>query len=270
MNENLIPECREFTMIEELWPIKKYEGNRPVWDCRNWIVGAVQDEILEHVKRYSYPYVLTLSEEPIWTQVEYENRRDKSYTVGMQKLSPLEISMIVTPFFRKGYRIYQDEKSKCIKISRKEIPELNNLQMPPDIVQGPAGSSRLDEIWAKEERDATGYMMELLRYRGFSVVKRSDNSETSIKFVIYLEHGGPTLDAEIRIIGKDQDPGLFYQSAIGMSKEIAEIAGYTDRTSESAGSRTAHEAAVWIARAVTSINRQLIINGKKNRNNNDR
>lgn len=172
MNENLIPECREFTMIEGLWPIKKYEGNRPVWDCRNWIVGAVQGEILEHVKRYSYPYVLTLSEEPIWTQVEYENRRDKRYTVGMQKLSPLEISMIVTPFFRKGYRIYQDEKSKCIKISRKEIPELNTLQIPPDIVQGPAGTSRLDQIWAKEERDTTGYMMELLRYRGFSAVKR--------------------------------------------------------------------------------------------------
>lgn len=270
MNENLIPECREFTMIEELWPIKKYEGNRPVWDCRNWIVGAVQDEILEHVKRYSYPYVLTLSEEPIWTQVGYENRRDKSYTVGMQKLSPLEISMIVTPFFRKGYRIYQDEKSKCIKISRKEIPELNTLQMPPDIVQEPAGTSRLDQIWAKEERDATGYMMELLRYRGFNVVKRIDNDKTSVKFTIYLEHGGPTVDAEIRTLDKSAEVNILYQAVIEVDEETTRLAGRSANMSESVGSRTAHEAAAWITRAVTNINRQLQINGKKNRDNNDR
>lgn len=257
-------------MIEELWPIKKYEGNRPVWDCRNWIVGAVQDEILEHVKRYNYPYVLTLSEEPIWTQVGYENRRDKSYTVGMQKLSPLEISMIVTPFFRKGYRIYQDEKSKCIKISRKEIPELNTLQIPPDIIQGPDGDSRLDQIWAKEECDATGYMMKLLGYRGFNMVKISDRSKTSIKFIIYLEHEGPTVNAEIKIIGKSETPSFFYQSMVEMDEEITKTAGYSANTLESPGSRTAHEAAAWITRAVTNINRQLQINGKKNRNNNDR
>ena len=270
MNENLIPECREFTMIEELWPIKKYEGDKPVWDCRNWIVGTVQDEILEHVKRYSYPYVLTLSEEPIWTQVGYENRRDKSYTVGMQKLSPLEISMIVTPFFRKGYKIYQDEKAKCVKISRKEIPGLNTLQMPPDIVQGPAGNSILDQIWAKEERDAVGYMMELLRYRGFSVVKVSDKSKTSIKFIIYLEHGGPTIDAEIKVIGKNEAPSFFYQSMVEMDEETAKAAGYSANMLESPGSRTAHEAAAWIVRAIMNINRQRQINGKTHRDNNDR
>lgn len=257
-------------MIEVLWPIKKYEGNRPVWDCREWIIEAVQEEILDHVRRYNHPYVLTLSEEPIWTQVGYENRRDKSYTVGMQKLSPLEISMIVTPFFRKGYRIYQDEKSKCIKISRKEIPELNTLQMPPDIVQGPAGTSRLDQIWAKEERDATGYMMELLRYRGFNVVKRCDESQTSIKFIVYLKHGGPTVDAEIKIIGKNETPSFFYQSVIEISKEIKEIAGYSTNMLESPGSRTAHEAAAWIIRTVTNINRQCQINGKKSSDDNDR
>ena len=257
-------------MIEELWPIKKYEGNRPVWNCRNWIVEAIQDEILAHVRRYNHPYILTLSEEPIWTQVGYENRRDKSYTVGMQKLSPLEISMIVTPFFRKGYKIYQDEKSKCIKISRKEIPELNTLQMPPDIVQGPAGTSRLDQIWAKEERDATGYMMELLRYRGFKVVKKCDKSETSIKFIIYLEHGGPIVDAEIKVIGKNETPSFFYQSMVEMDEETTKTARYSANMLESPGSRTAHEVAAWIVRVITNINKQRQINGKKDRDNNDR
>lgn len=270
MNENLIPECREFTMIEELWPIKKYEGNRPVWDCRNWIVGTIQDEILTHVRKYSHPYILTLSEEPIWTQVEYENRRDKVYTADMQKLSPLEISMIVTPFFRKGYRIYQDEKSKCVKISRKEIPGLNTLQMPPDIVQGPDGTSRLDQIWAKEERNATDYMMELLRYRGFNVVKISDSSKTSIKFIIYLEHEGPTVDAEIKVVGKNETPSFFYQSMVEMDEETTKTTRYTDNMLESPGSRTAHEAAAWIVRAITNISRELLVNGKKSRNNNDR
>ena len=256
-------------MIEELWPIKKYEGNRPVWDCRNWIVEAVQDEILEHVRRYNYPYILTLSEEPIWTQVEYENRRDKSYTAAMQKLSPLEISMIVTPFFRKGYKIYQDEKSKCVKISRKEIPKLNTLQIPPDIVQGPDGTSRIDQIWAKEERDATGYMMELLRYRGFNVVKVSDSSKTSIKFIIYLEHEGPTVDAEIKVIGKNETPSFFYQSMVEMDEETTKTARYSTNMLESPGSRTAHEEAAWIVRAITNINKQRQLNGKTYSDNND-
>lgn len=270
MNENLIPECREFTMIEELWPIKKYEGNRPVWDCREWLVEALQGEILDHVRRYNHPYVLMLSEEPIWTEVAYKNRRDTMYTLDMQKLSPLEVSLIVTPFFRKGYNVYQDEKSKCIKISRKEIPELNTLQIPPDIVQGPAGTSRLDQIWAKEERDATGYMMELLKYRGFSVVKRSDKSETSIKFIIYLEHEGPTVDAEIKIIGKNEAPSFFYQSMVEMDEETTKTAGYSANMLESPGSRTAHEAAAWIVRAITNINKQCQLNGKTYRDNNDR
>lgn len=272
MNENLIPECREFTMIEELWPIKRYEGNRLIWDCRQWLIEAIQDEILTHVKQYNHPYVLTLSEELIWTKVAYENRQDTSHTVGMQKLSPLEISMIVTPFLRKSYNIYQDEKSKCIKISRKQIPGLKPLELPQDLMRVEWEKSRLDEIWAKEEAEAVRYMMELIRYNGFTAIKRNDSTDTSLKFIIYLETGAgrATIDAEIRIIGKDQDPHLFYQSVIGASKEIAEMAGYTDRTSESAGYRTAHEAAVWIARAVTNINRQLLINGKKNRDNNDR
>ena len=270
MNENLIPECREFTMVEELWPIKKYEGNRPVWDCREWLVEAIQGEILDHVRRYNHPYVLVLSEKPIWTQVEYETRRDKMYTLDMQKLSPLEISMIVTPFFRKGYKIYQDEKSKCVKISRKEIPELNTLQIPPDIVQGPAGTSRLDQIWAKEERDAIGYMIELLKYRGFSVVKRIDNDKTSIKFIIYLEHEGPTVNAEIKVIGKNETPSFFYQSMVEMDEETTKTAGYSANMLESPGSRTAHEAAAWIVSAITNINKQCQLNGKAYRNDHDR
>nr|DAS40226.1 MAG TPA: hypothetical protein [Crassvirales sp.] len=257
-------------MVEELWPIKKYEGDRPVWDCREWLVEALQGEILDHVRRYNHPYVLILSEEPIWTQVAYENRRDKRYTVGMQKLSPLEISMIVTPFFRKGYKIYQDEKSKCVKISRKEIPELNTLQMPPDIVQGPAGTSRLDQIWAKEESNATDYMMELLRYRGFNVVKKCDKSETSIKFIIYLEHGGPTVDAEIKVIGKNETPSLFYQSMVEMDEDTTKTAGYSANMLESHWSRTANEAAAWIVKAIENINRQRQINGKTYHDNNDR
>lgn len=269
MNENLIPECREFTMIEELWPIKKYEDNRLIWDYREWLVEALQGEILTHVRKYNHPYILTLSEEPIWTEVEYKNRRDKMYTLDMQKLSPLEVSLIVTPFLRKSYNIYQDEKSKCIKISRKEIPGLNTLQMPPDIVQGPTGTSGLDQIWAKEERNATDYMMELLRNRGFNVVKKCDKSETSIKFIIYLEHEGPTVDAEIKVIGKNETPSFFYQSMVEMDKETTKTAGYSANMLESPGSRTAHEAAVWIVRGIETINRQLQINGKKNSDNND-
>lgn len=270
MNENLIPECREFTMIEELWPIKKYEGNRPVWDCREWLVEALQDEILEHVKQYSYPYTLTLSDSPIMTKEEFKATSIDVTLPSMQKLSPLEVDLIVTPFLRKWYNVYQDEKGKCIKISRRQIPDLKPLELPQDLMRGKWGKSRLDEIWAKEEDEAIRYMMELMRYNGFTAIKRSDSTDTSLKFIIYLEIGKPTIDAEIRIIGKGQDHDLFYQSAIASSKEVAEMAGYTDRTSESAGSKTAHEAAVWIVRAVKNINRQLIINGKKNRNNNDR
>lgn len=270
MNENLIPECREFSMIEELWPIKKYEGNRPIWDCRQWLIERLQDEILEHVKRYSYPYVLTLSDEPIMTAEEFLLTSKDVVLPSMQKLSPLEISLIITPFFRKGYNIYQNEKAKCVEISRKEIPELNTLQMPPDIVQGPTGTSKLYQIWAKEEHDATSYMMGILRYRGFGVVKRPGKSETQIKFIIYLENGGPTVDAEIKVIGKNKTPSFFYQSMIEMDEETAKTAGYSANMLESQGSRTAHEAAAWIVRAITNINKQRQINRETHRDNNDR
>ena len=130
MNENLIPECREFTMIEELWPIKKYKGNRLIWDCRQWLVERLQDEILEHVKRYSYPYVLTLSDEPIMTAEEFLLTSKDIVLPSMQKLSPVEVAKIVTPFMKKGYHVYQDEIGKCIKISRKEIKKLCPIELP--------------------------------------------------------------------------------------------------------------------------------------------
>lgn len=257
-------------MVEVLWPFKEYDGTTPVYDCREWLVELIQGEILEHVKRYNYSYVLTLSDEPIMTEEEFMATSSDITLPSSQKLSPLEVSLIVTPFLKKRYKVYQDEMSACIRISKGEIKELKPLELPQDLMRGEWGKSRLDEIWTKEEDEAIRYMMELMRCNGFTAIKRSDSTDTSLKFIIYLGIGGPTIDAEIRIIGKDQNPDLFYQSVIGSSKEVAEMAGYTDRTSESAGSRTAHEAAAWITRAVTNINRQLQINGKKNRDNNDR
>lgn len=270
MNENLIPECREFTMVEELWPIKKYEGNRPVWDCRNWLIGAIQDEILNHVKQYNHPYILTLSEEPIWTEVEYKNRQDTSYTIGMQKLSPLEVNIIVTPFIRKWYNVYQDEKAKCIKISRKEIPGLKPLELPQDLMREEWEKGRLDEIWEKEAMSATRYMQALLMYRGLSVTKRKESTSTSIKFTVHLIIGNPAIDAEIKVVchGRDKDP--FYKAIIEIKDDVMEKIGYSTRTLESNGSRTAHEAAAWLVRVISNIKIKIQNDVKKNCDNNDR
>lgn len=270
MIEDLIPECREFTMVEELWPIKKYEGNRPVWDCRNWLVGALQCEILDHVKQYNHPYVLTLSEEPIWTQVGYENRRDKRSTLSMQKLSPLEISMIITPFIKKWYNVYQDEKAKCIKISRKQIPDLKPLELPQDLMRGEWGKSRLDEIWTEEEKSATRYMQALLMHNGFTVVRKRDNTDTSVKFTIHLAVGGPTVEAEIKAISYGKEFAAAYQALVEMDIETMEAAKYSAHLLDSDALRTAHEAAAWIVSLVCNVNKNIEAYAEKNRNNNDR
>lgn len=270
MNENLIPECREFTMIEELWPIKKYEGNRPVWDCREWLVESLQGEILDHVRRYNHPYILMLSEEPIWTEVAYKNRRDTMYTLDMQKLSPLEISLIVTPFLRKLYNVYQDEKSKCVKISRKQIPGLKPLELPQDLMRGEWGKSRLDEIWGEEEKSAIRYMQALLMYRGFTLTRKRDSDGTSAKFTIHLAVGGPTIEAEIKALSYGTKFAAAYQAITEMDHETMEAAKYSDNLLESEALRTAHEAAAWIVTMVYHVSKNLKAYEEKNRNNNDR
>lgn len=265
MNENLIPECREFTMIEELWPIKKYEGNRPVWDCRNWIVGAVQDEILEHVKRYNYPYVLTLSEEPIWTQVEYENRRDKSYTVGMQKLSPLEISLIVTPFFRKGYNIYQDEKSKCIKISRKEIPGFKHLEIPE--IPGVYESEKLSasQLRRLELKTAKDYLMRMKMQEPITIeVEELEDSEI-INVSTSIE--GKMVSLELKT--KSLYPHL-YIATTTIDKDLAEKTMFKDGKIGPMYVHTAHEAFSGLHSTVSELRKRLKSYEAKNRNDNDR
>lgn len=265
MNENLIPECREFTMVEELWPIKKYEGNRPVWDCRNWIVGAVQDEILEHVKRYSYPYVFTLSEEPIWTQVGYENRRDKSYTAGMQKLSPLEISMIVTPFFRKGYKIYQDEKSKCIKISRKEIPGLKPLEIPeiPGVYEPEKLSA--SQLRRLELQTAKDYLMAMKMQEPITIeIEELEDSEI-INASTSIEGKAVSLKLET----KSLYPHL-YIATTTIDKKLVEKTMFEDGKIGPMYVYTAHEAFKGLYATVSELRKRLKSYEAKNRDNNDR
>ena len=130
MNENLIPECREFTMVEELWPIKKYDGATLIYDCREWLVEIIQQEILDHIKNCSYPYLLTFSDAPIMSEECFKRTPKDLRLPAMQKLSPVEVAKIVTPFMKKGYHVYQDEAGQCIKISRKEIKGLCPIDLP--------------------------------------------------------------------------------------------------------------------------------------------
>ena len=269
MNENLIPECREFTMVEELWPIKKYEGNRPVWDCREWLIEAIQGEILDHVRRYNHPYVLVLSEEPIWTQVEYENRRDKMYTLDMQKLSPLEICLIVTPFLKKWYNVYQDEKSKCIKISRKRIPGLKLLELPYDLIPKEGKRDAIVELRKKEEEGAVNYMTKFLRYMGITVIKAKRES-TSIKLVIYITRDTLPIEVEIKGIEASNKIQYAYQAIVEIDDKTKTAIGYTINMLETNACCTAHEAAGWAARVLLNIKDALIANDEKNRNNNNR
>lgn len=265
MIEDLIPECREFTMVEELWPIKKYEGNRPVWDCRNWIVGAVQDEILEHVKRYNYPYVLTLSEEPIWTQVAYENRRDKMYTIGMQKLSPIEIGMIVTPFIKKCYNVYQDEKAKCIKISRKEIPGLKPLEIPeiPGVYEREKlSASRLRRL---ELQTAKDYLMRMEMREPITIeVEELEDSEI-INVSASIEGKTVTLKLET----KSFYPHL-YIATTTIDKGLAEKTMFGDGKIGPMYVYTAHEAFSGLHSTVSELRKRLKSYEAKNRDNNDR
>ena len=265
MNENLIPECREFTMIEELWPIKKYEGNRPVWDCRNWIVGAVQDEILKHVKRYSYPYVLTLSEEPIWTQVGYENRRDKNYTVGMQKLSPLEISMIVMPFLKKCYNVYQDEKAKCIKISRKEIPGLKSLEIPeiPGVYEREKlSASQLRQLELKTAKD---YLTRMKMQEPITIeVEELEDSE-----IINVSTSIEGKTVSLKLETKSLYPHL-YIATTTIDKRLAEKTMFGDGKIGPMYVHTAHEAFSGLYSTVSELRGRLKSYEAKNRNDHDR
>lgn len=265
MNENLIPECREFTMIEELWPIKKYEGNRPVWDCREWLVEAIQGEILDHIRRYNHPYILTLSEEPIWTQVGYENRRDKSYTVGMQKLSPLEISLIVTPFLKKWYNVYQDEKSKCIKISRKEIPGLKPLEIPeiPGVYEREKLSASL--LRRLELQTAKDYLMRMEMREPITIeVEELEDSEI-INVSTSVEGETVTLKLET----KSLYPHL-YIATTTIDKELAEKTMFKDGKIGPMYVHTAHEAFSGIYSTISELRRRLKSYEAKNRNDNDR
>lgn len=265
MNENLIPECREFTMIEELWPIKKYEGNRPVWDCREWLVEALQGEILDHVRRYNHPYVLMLSEEPIWTEVAYKNRRDTMYTLDMQKLSPLEIGMIVTPFIKKCYNVYQDEKAKCIKISRKEIPGLKSLEIPeiPGVYEREKlSASQLRQLELKTAKD---YLMKMEMQEPITIeVEELEDSEI-INVSTSVEGETVTLKLET----KSLYPHL-YIATTTIDKSLAEKTMFKDGKIGPMYVHTAHEAFSGLYSTLSELRRRLKSYEAKNRNDHDR
>lgn len=264
MNENLIPECREFTMIEELWPIKKYEGNRPVWDCREWLVEALQGEILDHVRRYNHPYVLMLSEEPIWTEVAYKNRRDTMYTLDMQKLSPLEISLIVMPFLRKGYNVYQDEKSKCIKISRKEIQGLKPLEIPeiPGVYEREKLSASL--LRRLELQTAKDYLMRMEMQEPITIETEEIEDSEIINVSTSVEGKTVSLKLETKSIY----PHL-YIATTTIDKDLAGKTMFGDGKIGPMYVHTAHEAFSGLHRTVSELRKRLKSYEAKNRNDND-
>lgn len=256
-------------MIEELWPIKKYEGNRLIWDCRQWLVERLQDEILEHVKRYSYPYVLTLSDEPIMTAEKFLLTSKDVVLPSMQKLSPLEISLIVTPFIKKGYKVYQDERSACISITRRVISELKPLELPYDLIPEEARWDAIVELRKKEEEDAANYMTKFLRYMGLTVIKTQQES-TSIKLVIYITRDRLPIEVEIKGIEASNKIQHAYQAIVEIDDEAKTAIGYTINMLETDACCTAHEAAGWAVRILLNIKDALTANDKKNRDNNDR
>jgi hypothetical protein len=136
-------------------------------------------------------------------------------------------------------------------------------------MRGEWGKSRLDEIWAEEEKPAMRYMQALLMYNGFTVVRKRDDSSTSAKFTIHLAVGGPTIDAEIKPISL-REYTAFYQAIVEMDIEMMEAAKYSSNLLDSEGHRTAHEAAAWIVSLVCNVNKNIQAYAEKNRNNNDR
>ena len=256
-------------MVEELWPIKKYEGNRLIWDCRQWLVERLQDEILEHVKRYSHPYVLTLSDEPIMTAEEFLLTSKDVVLPSMQKLSPLEISLIVTPFIKKGYKVYQDERSACVMITRRVISELKPLELPYDLIPEEDRWDAIIELRKKEEEGAVNYMTKFLRCMGLTVIKTKQES-TSIKLDIYITRDRLPIEVEIKGIEASNKIQHAYQAMVEIDDETKTAIGYTINILETDPCCTAHEAAGWAVRILLNIKDALTANDIKNRDNNDR
>ena len=265
MNEDLIPECREFTMIEELWPIKKYEGNRLVWDCRMWLVEALQCEILEHVKRYSYPYVLTLSDAPIMTEEEFKATPKDVTLPSMQKLSPLEVGMIVTPFLKKWYNVYQDEDGKCIKISRKEIPGLKPLEIPeiPGVYEREKLSA--DQLRQLELQTAKDYLMRMEMREPITIeVEELEDSE-----IINVSTSIEDKTVSLKLETKSLYPHL-YIATTTIDKELSEKTMFGDGKIGPMYVHTAHEAFSGLYATVSELRKRLKSYEAKNRNDNNR
>lgn len=265
MNENLIPECRPFTMVEKLWPIKKYEGDRPVWDCRMWLVEALQDEILEHVRRYNYPYVLTLSDAPIMTEEEFKTTPKDVTLPSMQKLSPLEIGLIVMPFIKKWYNVYQDEEGKCIKISRMEILGPKPLEIPeiPGVYEHEKiSTSQLRRLELKTAKD---YLMKMEMQEAITIeVEELEDSE-----IINVSTSIEGKTVSLKLETKSLYPHL-YIATTTIDKELAEKTMFKDGKIGPMYVHTAHEAFSGLYSTISELRRRLKSYEAKNRDDNDR
>ena len=208
---------------------------------------------------------MTLSEEPIWTEVAYKNRRDTMYTIGMQKLSPIEISMIVTPFIKKCYNVYQDEKAKCIKISRKEIPGLKPLEIPeiPGVYEHEKLSASL--LRQLELQTAKDYLMKMQVREPITIeIEKLEDSEI-INVSTSIEGKAVSLKLET----KSLYPHL-YIATTTIDKGLAEKILFGDGKIGPMYVHTAHEAFSSLYSTISELRRRLKSHEAKNRNDHDR
>ena len=183
----------------------------------------------------------------------------------MQKLSPLEISLIVMPFLRKWYNVYQDEKSKCIKISRKEIPGLKLLEIPeiPGVYEHEKLSASL--LRRLELKTAKDYLMKMKMQEPVTIeVEELEDSEI-INVSTSVEGETVTLKLET----KSLYPHL-YIATTTIDKGLAEKTMFKDGKIGPMYVHTAHEAFSGLYSTISELRRRLKSYEAKNRDNNDR
>lgn len=195
----------------------------------------------------------------------YKNRRDKSYTLDMQKLSPLEISLIVIPFLRKSYNVYQDEKAKCVKISRKEIPGLKPLESPeiPGVYEPEKLSA--SQLRRLELQTAKDYLMRMKMQEPITIeVEELEDSEI-INVSTSIE--GKTVNLKLET--KSLYPHLYIVTTT-IDKGLAEKTMFGDGKIGPMYVHTAHEAFSSLYSTISELRRRLKSYEAKNRNDNDR
>lgn len=252
-------------MVEVLWPFKEYDGTTPVYDCREWLVELIQGEILEHVKRYNYSYVLTLSDEPIMTEEEFMATSRDITLPSSQKLSPLEVSLIVTPFLKKRYKVYQDEMSACIRISKGEIKELKPLEIPeiPGVYEREKLSASL--LRRLELQTAKDYLMRMEMQESITIeVEELEDSEI-INVSTSIEGETVSLKLETKSLYQH-----LYIATTTIDKGLAEKTMFKDGKIGPMYVHTAHEAFSGLYSTISELRRRLKSYEAKNRNNNDR